>query len=361
MLDNTGMLAYQWLIQVDARTGEPTGLRKPNDPADPDYISPTENYDACPLPYTWEPMDAYCEAASYYCAPGYTLSADGTRCLQVNSAAATAPATPAKAVATTNNYLSHYVYIYSEYTNTGAGSPSLRYYDTFWSNPVPNTTDGAFNRCGLWVDTNNDGIADPVLSKWMGFVVTLDLPADEKVFIGIGSTTSGRILLTNSDGTARNIVTYTDYNNYEIWRMFQVQLRKGLNLIQLEGLAQMSAPLGFGAEIYRNTWSQLYYSPGENANIIWSTANFRGQHFHTGDGGYSCPAGYALDFNNGSPVCRQILVDPVKQHNTGKVAYRRRKRLLRGLEDGTIENNIQDAGTGPYFPPVDDTGTCPIN
>lgn len=48
---NTGRKIYPWLIQVDD-SGMPTGLRKPNDPSDPDYVAPIVDYVDCPLPTT---------------------------------------------------------------------------------------------------------------------------------------------------------------------------------------------------------------------------------------------------------------------------------------------------------------------
>lgn len=60
MLINTGKLVYQWLRQIDQTTGLPTGLRKPNDPGDVDYVPPIDSPGYCPIPYTWEPLDPYC-------------------------------------------------------------------------------------------------------------------------------------------------------------------------------------------------------------------------------------------------------------------------------------------------------------
>ncbi|NIG54751.1 hypothetical protein [Chitinophaga sp. Cy-1792] len=366
MLDNTGTLVYQWLVQVDRNTGHPTGLRKPNDPADPDYVAPEENLSACPLPYVWEPIDPYCEATSYYCAPGYVISPDSSHCMKEGSTVATVPVTPAKTVAVKSTlFTNYYAYVFSlgSYSNTSSGWPSyIGYSDTFWTNISGSDSTGPMNRCGLWVDTNNDGTPDAVLNKWIGFVATLDVPEDETVFIGIGATTNARILMTNSAGTSVNVVTNTSsWTLYQEWNVYEVQLKKGLNIIQLEGLTTMSSPLCFGAEIYRNTMSDFYNLQGVQFNVIWSTASLRGQNIHTGPNGYSCPTGYALDFNNGSPICRQVLVDPIKQHNSGKLAYRNRKRLLRGEEDGTVEVNVQGEGVGTYFPPIQDTTTCPIN
>ncbi|MBV7533767.1 hypothetical protein [Chitinophaga sp. sic0106] len=365
MLDNTGKLVFQWLEQIDANTGLPTGLRKPNDPADADYVPPTWNYEACPLPYVWVPIDGYCEAASFYCAPGYTLSADEKHCNKTGTATAVAPATPYKTVGVSNDqFWSNYAYLYSlgTYTPTGGGSASyIGYMDNFWTNVNATATDGPMNRCGLWVDNNNDGNADVVTGKWMGFVATLDVPADETVFVGISAGAAARIFLTNADGTNQTVVSYSSSTLYREWRIFEVQLRAGKNLVQMEGYNGVSTPMLFAAEIYRNTASDFYTLTGAEMNVVWSSVNFRGQNFQTGEGGYSCPAGYALDYNNGSPVCRQILADPVKQHNSGKIVYRNRKRTLRGVDDGYVEPNIQGEGEGPYFPPATDTVTCPIN
>lgn len=46
---NTGKKIYQWLIEVDVNTGLPTGNKKPNNPDDPDYITPVVDYVKCPI------------------------------------------------------------------------------------------------------------------------------------------------------------------------------------------------------------------------------------------------------------------------------------------------------------------------
>lgn len=66
-MTNTGQKVFQWLIEINNVTGLPTGRRKPNDPADPDYIAPTTDYTLCPLPipptYSWIPLDFTCQQA----------------------------------------------------------------------------------------------------------------------------------------------------------------------------------------------------------------------------------------------------------------------------------------------------------
>ena len=50
-MGNTGLQGWKWLIQIDSN-GNPTGVRKYNDPLDPDYVPPVINYTACPIPTT---------------------------------------------------------------------------------------------------------------------------------------------------------------------------------------------------------------------------------------------------------------------------------------------------------------------
>jgi hypothetical protein len=47
---NTGMKAYATLEQYSVTTGLATGITKPNDPGDPDYVPPVEDLTTCPLP-----------------------------------------------------------------------------------------------------------------------------------------------------------------------------------------------------------------------------------------------------------------------------------------------------------------------
>lgn len=46
--ENTGYKIYTILVQYNARTGEPTGVVKPNIPSDPDYVAPVLDLTSCP-------------------------------------------------------------------------------------------------------------------------------------------------------------------------------------------------------------------------------------------------------------------------------------------------------------------------
>lgn len=48
--ENNGIKVYTLLVEINQRTGQPTGRVKPNIPSDPNYIAPAEDLTACPLP-----------------------------------------------------------------------------------------------------------------------------------------------------------------------------------------------------------------------------------------------------------------------------------------------------------------------
>lgn len=52
MARNTGKKKYTSLYQYDGLTNQWTGLVKPNDPSDPDYVSPIIDYNVCPTTTT---------------------------------------------------------------------------------------------------------------------------------------------------------------------------------------------------------------------------------------------------------------------------------------------------------------------
>lgn len=47
---NDGYKIYTTLVEINTRTGQPTGRVKPNIPTDPNYIAPAIDEDACPIP-----------------------------------------------------------------------------------------------------------------------------------------------------------------------------------------------------------------------------------------------------------------------------------------------------------------------
>lgn len=48
--ENNGTLVYTLLVEINSRTGQPTGRVAANIPSNPNYIAPAENLTVCPLP-----------------------------------------------------------------------------------------------------------------------------------------------------------------------------------------------------------------------------------------------------------------------------------------------------------------------
>lgn len=68
-----GLLTYQYLEQYDLDTGIATGVIKPNDPSDPDYIPGVVDETLCPPRTTrWVPGDYVCEESAAY-TTGFSL------------------------------------------------------------------------------------------------------------------------------------------------------------------------------------------------------------------------------------------------------------------------------------------------
>jgi len=58
-----------------------------------------------------------------------------------------------------------------------------------------------------------------------------------------------------------------------------------------------------------------------------------------------------------SPVC---TLDPVYFRNDGFQKYLYRARVVDGVPDGYVEENLNGIGFGTYFPPVQNLGACPV-
>lgn len=360
---NTGRKIYQFLKEVDVATGIPTGTVKANTIGDPDYVAPVVDYTMCPI-VAWEAINPYC-ITTQVCAAGWTLV--GNVCQQETTQAATAPTgnggSPGLAVKVTNTQWNNGgARIYAPgYSSDGSGTVAASLLvphlwingDSVWSTSTRNTTDSRMNAAGIWSQSTTPD------NEYVGFSRKITLSAAKTVYIGIAGdnvvriTVNGTVLVTAE--------TIDGGPNFNYWNIYPVQLSAGDNFIELYGM-NLGGSAGFAAEIYDMTQDQLVAAASVNdLNILFSTESVIGQNFDLGQTqGWSCPTGWSLDMNGGSPVCKQIQTQSPSTVNTGMKGYGKRRRLTNGSPDGYEEDNTSSGGVGPYFAPVQDLINCPI-
>lgn len=171
---------------------------------------------------------------------------------------------------------------------------------------------GRLNNCGVWSALGgNDPTTD---NQWLGFSKCLNLTSTGIYSIGIAGDNRVKFRI-NSELFYFGDLTIT--GSFSIWRIFEVTLSAGTNVIELEGYNDGSLA-SFGAEIYdvgisdltgMTTTSQL------EQHIIFSTKDYRydvtgiPQTFDLGETfGYSCPSGYFLNTCDNPITCGQLLM-----------------------------------------------------
>lgn len=371
---NTGRKIYQFLVQVDATTNEPTGLRKANVVGDPDYVAPVTDYVKCPV-VAWQAVDPSC-LTQPGCQPGWTLSPDGTTCQQTQTSAATPPSGNAGSPGTVgkvNNVAwgdGGALLFSNGFNPDGSGSSPIALLtphfwvngSTVWSTATRNTTDGRMNVNGIWV-AGNESSGLPV-NEFIGFSRKVTTDVAKTVFVGIAGDNEVKIVVNGV--TLIDMVNQNGAPNFSYWNIYPVSLFAGDNYIELYGLNQGGAA-GFAAEIYDNTAAQIQAATSAaQLNIIFATGVIVGQPFNLGQTiGYSCAPGWSLDTSNQSPtnppVCVKVNSQTPTLQNTGMKAFANRIRITNTVPDGYEEPNTNGGGLGPYFSPVQDLINCPTS
>lgn len=165
------------------------------------------------------------------------------------------------------------------------------------------TSYGRLNLSGVWT-TYGAPASNPPFNQWIGFSKCINIPTSGTYTIGIAGDNRVKFSLNGDLFYEANISsTYT----FTSWRVFEVTLSAGTNIIELQGYND-SLAASFGAEIYNasvvdlqkiNTVSEL------EKLIVFSTKNYRYDVvsattaptlFNLGESsGFSCPAGYFLN------------------------------------------------------------------
>lgn len=370
---NSGRKVYQFLVQVNATTGVPTGLRKSNDPADPDYAAPVIDYTKCPVS-AWQAIDPACETQPV-CQPGWSLSPDGSTCSQTQTAGATPPSGNGGSPGTAgkvNNVAwgdGGALVFANGFNADGSGSspvsllkPHLWVNGNFaWDSAGRNTTDGRMNFAGIWVAGHEvDGAP---FGEFIGFSRKVTVLFAKTVLVGIAGDNRVKIVVNGIQ-----LIDMTNQNgapNFSYWNIYPVNLQAGDNYIELYGLNAGGAA-GFATEIYDMTVAQLQAanSPSD-LTLLFTTGSVVGEPFDLGQTiGWSCAPGWSLDTSQegpgNPPVCKKTATTTPSLQNTGLKSFANRRRITNTVPDGYVEPNTQTGGLGPYFSPVQDLINCPV-
>lgn len=162
---------------------------------------------------------------------------------------------------------------------------------------------GRLNRSSVWTTY---GAPDPNLpiGQWIGFSKCIDIQTTGIYSVGIAGDNRIRFSL---NGQLFYDADLTSPYTFDTWRVFELTLSAGTNIIELEGKND-GAIAGFGAEIYASDIANLQKitSVSELEKLLtFSTRNYRYDVvsgtsqptvFNLGESsGFSCPSGYFLN------------------------------------------------------------------
>lgn len=356
----------------------------------PPEMAPTGTCLPPPPVITWEPTDAHCEIElTAPCPPGWTLSDDETTCILNETMAPTIEST-GYCLAESNlspeygNQGTQAFENIGDFTSQLIGTPTNLLTTPLWQGlpagsgetvnggsppgsaiPDPGTPGSPMNRDGIWVDTDCDGLKDPLTSgAILQFTHVINLLAPKIVYIGIGGDNTFRVVVNGVTIVSVDAMFpagggFTSSNNFTSWWLFPIQLTIGTNYINFQAVGDGSVNDAFAATIMDNTYAEILAATVEaDLTYLMHTSQFLGTTIDIA----TCPAGWILDTSGGSGnyICRRTLTqpaDPVVEENTGNIEYDTRCRLTNGYLDGYCEENDLD-GVGPYFPPVLNEEVC---
>jgi len=195
----------------------------------------------------------------------------------------------------------------SDSTNVIVSENILVNTGTLWGN-------GRLNNAGIWATA---GAANPNLptNEWIGFSKCIELPTSGVYSIGLAADNrvklkiNGELFYFANDGLIST--------NFTHWRIFEVTLSGGTNVIEMEGYNDNSNA-SFAAEIYQadiNTLAAMTGTTQLSGVTIFTTRDFRYEtngnipiEFDLGEtSGYSCPTGYFLNTCVLPYTCDQII------------------------------------------------------
>lgn len=297
------------------------------------------------------------------CAAGWTLSPDGTVCTRVTTQAPT--------VTQQNSCL-------ATSTNAVYGSFGARIYNPGWTNTSISTTtppagdidavmttpywEGVPNDIGVWVDTDCNGSKDTLAA---GVQTTMlynynNTGAARQVYVGVFG--DNQFVLKVNDQTIAQTTSPSVDSNFKYLHIFPVNIINGQNIFNVVGTGDGSVNDAVGLIIYDNTSAELQAATADtDLAIIFSSNGLRG----TSSTIATCPDGYVLDDNGGSPICKKIESTAPTQSATGTTRSWTKVKItdIKHASTVTLLNNDETAKTFqdvnvPYYPPVNESVDC---
>jgi hypothetical protein len=359
-------------------------VKDPNQNSDEGTL--TINVLSDPETLDFRPSSSSCSGG---CPEGYDQTDDGLYCEKLTVIAATPPTSgdPFGVAPAKNGAYSNFGAIVYQpgYNGHGVGTIQNWLQQDIWRNFTNSLELGPLNRSGVW---SSSPVPD---NEQIGFSIPVVFTETTDVFIAIAGDNKCRIAI---DG-----VTLVDQDPVEIgdsleaqlplfagqgialafkfWHVYPFRIQAGSHYIGLEGINFGSAA-GFGAEIYKNTVTELQNATLKSAyvsdpdgfpldqnyyndlDLLFTTRSTRGGTFSSGiSGGYSCPIGYALD-GTAIPTPTCVLVERLP--STTRIWSATQVYSLRlGQVLTTLPNLPGQSYQGlpvPYFPPIPDHVAC---
>jgi hypothetical protein len=178
------------------------------------------------------------------------------------------------------------------------------------------TTKGRLNNAGIFSSTPVSGTTP----QFIGFSHCLNIPVGGTYSLGICGDNFVKLKING-----QQVVNFDKWSgNLGFWHVFPIDLKSGLNIIELSGADALGPPTNytvasFAAEIYSastTVLSALTTTIQLEPYIVFSTKNKVGSTFDIGDSsGYYCPSGYVLDTCNGYS-CVKIENAPITATTT---------------------------------------------
>lgn len=236
-------------------------------------------------------------SAGNCCPDGYTLAPDESYCYQILDTSPTI--IQSDICLTASTLVSQYSTAGTRLYAPGYGTDLSGSFTTLTTQPqwreISGNIVGPMNRSSVWVDTDCNGVKDPLTA---GQVLQITIPVVSSVaktiYVGIGGDNTFRLDVNGVTIVDRD-ASYLGFN-FNYWHVFPVNINSGTNYFNFRAVGDGSTNDSFAAVGYDNTQTELTSATSDgDLNIIFQTQDYRGVHIDIA----TCPGGYFLDTSGG--------------------------------------------------------------